>query len=123
MLINEIDGPNINSHTYEHVVFDKKLKNTQWNEDVMPTNSAGQIGCLYVEEWECINTELSIQNSGIKDINTIIDTLKSSSIVINIATAWLFKSGLSGNKWAVSVYKKWWHNFLQEFLIPDTSAF
>lgn len=87
MLINETDGPNINPHTYEHVVFDKEVKNTQWNEDIMPTNSAGQIGCLHVEEWEWINTELSIQNSGIKDINTIIDTLKSSSVVINIATA------------------------------------
>lgn len=68
------------------MVFDKEVKNTQWNEDMMPTNSTGQIGCLYVEEWEWINTELSTQNSGIKDINTIIDTLQSSSTVINIGS-------------------------------------
>ena len=29
---NKIEGPDINLHTYEHLIFDEELRNTSWNQ-------------------------------------------------------------------------------------------
>lgn len=34
---------------YNHVIFDKDAKNTQW-EKTFSTNGAGETGCLHIEE-------------------------------------------------------------------------
>ena len=46
---NRIEDPDINPQTYEHLIFEKEAKTTQWKK-VSLTNGAGIIGCQPVEE-------------------------------------------------------------------------
>ena len=32
---NQIEDPDINLHTYEHLIFDKEVKNIQWKKEII----------------------------------------------------------------------------------------
>ena len=47
---NWIKDPNINTHTYEHLIFDKEAKNFKMKKKTSSTNGAGITGFQHVEE-------------------------------------------------------------------------
>ena len=46
---NQIEDPDINPHTYKHLIFDKDTKNVKWKNESL-TNGSGLTGSQYVEE-------------------------------------------------------------------------
>ena len=42
--------PDINPHTYEHLIFDKETKNIKWKKKACSTNGASITGYQHVEE-------------------------------------------------------------------------
>jgi hypothetical protein len=47
---NSVEDPEMNSHTYGHLIFDKKLKPTNGKETEFSTNGDGSTGNLHIEE-------------------------------------------------------------------------
>ena len=61
---NQIEGPDINPHTYEGLIFDKEACNTQWGKKTASsTNGSVLTGCLHVRECKWIHTYHPEQNS------------------------------------------------------------
>ena len=46
---NKIEGPDLNPHTYGHLIFDKGGKNIQWRKESL-TSAAGKTGQPLVKE-------------------------------------------------------------------------
>jgi hypothetical protein len=47
---DRIEDPEMNPHTYSHLIFDKGAKTIQCEKDSILTNGAGSIGSYHVEE-------------------------------------------------------------------------
>jgi hypothetical protein len=55
---NRSEDPEMNPHTYGHLIFDKGAKTIQWKKTAFSTNGAGTTDCYHVEEWESIHSYL-----------------------------------------------------------------
>ena len=62
---NRIEDPEMNPHTYGHLIFDKGAKTIQWKKTAFSTNGAGTTGSYHVEEWELIHSYLLVQSSSL----------------------------------------------------------
>jgi hypothetical protein len=76
---NRIEDPEMKSHIYTHLIFDKVAKNMQWRKDSLFNKCAG-IKRLYI--WKklkldsCLSPCTSINSKWIKDLNIRPKTLK-----------------------------------------------
>ena len=48
---NKIESPEINSHTYRQLIYEKGGKDIQWKKTVSSIRGAGKTGQLHVKEW------------------------------------------------------------------------
>jgi hypothetical protein len=62
---NRIEDPEMNPHTYDHLIFDKGDKIIQWKRTAFSTNGAGTTGSYHVEECELIYSFLFVQRSSV----------------------------------------------------------
>jgi hypothetical protein len=63
---NRIEDPEMNAHTYGHLIFDKRAKTIQWEKKTaFSTNGAGTTGGYHVEEFELINSYLLVLKSSL----------------------------------------------------------
>jgi hypothetical protein len=42
---NRIEDPEMNQHTYGHLIFDKGARTIKWKKEAFSTNGAGTAGC------------------------------------------------------------------------------
>ena len=62
---NRIEDPEMNPHTYGHLIFDKGAKTIQWKKDNIFKNGAGTTGGYHVEECELIHSYLLVLSSNL----------------------------------------------------------
>ena len=59
---NQIEDPEMNPHTYGHLIFDKGAKTIQWKKTAFSTNVAGTTGGYHVEEYKLIHSHLLVKS-------------------------------------------------------------
>jgi hypothetical protein len=62
--------PEMNPHTYGHLIFDKGAKTIQWKKTAFSTNGAGTTGGYRVEECKLIHSYLLVQSSSLSGSKT-----------------------------------------------------
>ena len=62
---NTIEDPEMNPHTYGHLIFDKGAKTIQWKKTEFSTNGASTTGGYHVEECEVIHSYLLVLRSNL----------------------------------------------------------
>ena len=60
-----IEDPEMNPHTYGHLIFDKGAKTIQWKKTAFSKNVAGTTGGYHVEECELIHSYLLVLRSNL----------------------------------------------------------
>jgi hypothetical protein len=65
---NRIEDPEMNPHTYGHLIFDKGAKTIQWKNAAFSTNGVGTTGSYHVEECELIHSYLLVLRSNISGL-------------------------------------------------------
>jgi hypothetical protein len=58
--LNRIEDPEMNQHTYGHLIFDKGAKTIQWKMTAFSTNGTGTTSSYHVEECEFIHSYLLV---------------------------------------------------------------
>jgi hypothetical protein len=65
---NRIEDPEMNPHTYGHLIFDKGAKTIQWKKDSIFKNGAGTTGSYHVEKCELIHSYLLVLRSNLSGL-------------------------------------------------------
>jgi hypothetical protein len=65
---NKIEDPEMNPHTYGHLIFDKGTKTIQLT--AFSTNGAGTTGSYHVEKCKLIHSYLLVQSSSLSGSKT-----------------------------------------------------
>jgi hypothetical protein len=60
---NRIEDPEMNPHTYGHLILTRELKPSRRKKTAFSTNGGGTTGHYHVEECELINSYLLVQSS------------------------------------------------------------
>ena len=61
---NRIEDPEMNPHTYGHLIFDKRAKTIPWKKE-FSTNGSGTTGRYHVEECKLIHSYLLVLRSNL----------------------------------------------------------
>jgi len=67
---NTIKHPEMNPHTYGHLLFDKGAKTIQWKKDSISTSDSGSTGGQHVEKCKSIHSYDSVQSSSLSGSRT-----------------------------------------------------
>ena len=75
----EIENPEINSHTYNQLIYDKRGKNIQWRKDSLFNKYAGETGQLHVKKMKTkyfLIPYIKINSKQIKNLNVLLEAIK-----------------------------------------------
>jgi hypothetical protein len=65
---NRIEDPEMNPHTYGHLIFKKGAKTIQWKKDSIFTKGAGTTGGYHAKECELIHSYLLVLRSNLSGL-------------------------------------------------------
>jgi hypothetical protein len=71
---NRIKEPQLNSHTYGHLICDKEAKTIQWKKDSISANVAGLSVSQYMEKCKLIHSFSAIWGRVLSGVNTLQET-------------------------------------------------
>jgi hypothetical protein len=84
---NRIKEPQLNSHTYSHLICDKEAKTIQWKKDSISANVAGLSVSQYVEKCKLIHSKKKKKKKKKKRERERERERKKVSLILRIAVS------------------------------------